>query len=36
VLLQAVRELTAANAALAARVESLERAPVAGPTSGRR
>ena len=34
VLLQAVRELTAANAALAARVESLERARVGVPTSG--
>ena len=34
VLLQAVRELTAANAALAARVESLERARVVAPTSG--
>ena len=36
VLLQAVRELTAANAALTARVESLERARVVGQTSGRR
>jgi hypothetical protein len=36
VLLQAVRELTAANAALSARVESLERARVVAPTSGRR
>ena len=34
VLLQAVRELTAANATLAARVESLERARVGVPTSG--